>query len=624
MANLLHISFVPADDTTVIFAVAELRKYIEIACGIKSAIIHGRKPEGRFIQLGLGASGELEGEEAYRIDIRPDRILLLGGSPRAVLYAVYTFLEEHVGFRWFYPGEDITPKRSPEFLDLLMQSSSRKQYTPDFDTRMRRYLVYDLGKAGTQLAGAILETIPREADWMAKNRVNVFQFALDHNRHTLDHWKAFRKYIPEFRKRSITLGVGGHCSFMFLGPEEHKNHPDWYPSLDRIASHNDMFCTRNEEAVSHYIGNMKRFLRENPEVEYFAPWPNDNAVWCTCDMCRSLSVADRYLELNNRTFTELKAESPRIRMTHFVYQTHLDPPARVLPEKGLSVTICTWGRDLSVPFSDERTPSEFREALEKWRSITASNGAGLILHEKYARHLGFGPQTLPAPALEQDLRHFKSLRISGLELPMAYMGRWIKGLSYYAIARLLWDTGLSADGIIDDYCSYYYGPIHEHLKKAYEVFSESLHDWRYWSNNSVQCALQLKPGDPFPEWLLTHCRKVLKGARHAERIVRSSFPKVSREAEDFVARARGFITVLEYCQIEFQALEALAEGDLAFRRNDTEHAREFLRKAVHLTRKRNDIAANPELSAFVWDAVGTGPSGVLPLADASEWLRLVQ
>ncbi len=618
-----------SEDPVLLFAAQEMQKYLALSCGtgLEIRLGEGSKEAAFFLDV-QSRDDELE-RDGFSISVRSGRVQLTGGSPRGTLYSVYAFLEEYLGCRWFYPGEDLFPKHSPDFLASILSQQACKHYVPCFRVRMLRFLVYDLGPTGTALAEAVMKSVPAEADWMAKNRMNVFQFALDHNWNALAHWRGFRESLSEFQKRGITVGVGGHCAFMFMNPGEAEEHPEWFPCVDGKPLAEDMFCTNNEEAVRHYVEGLREFIDNNPEIGYFAPWPNDNAVWCRCDKCRDVPVADRYMRLAMRISREVKSVRPDLEVTHFIYGTHMMPPEKERPEGDMTLTLCMWGRDLSVPFADMRTSDEFRNVFERWREMAVQEGIPLVLHEKYARHLGFGPRLLPVPVLAEDTRYFKSRAVDGFELPMAYMGRWVKGLNLYTLAKLMWDTEADPELILSDYFREYYGAISGKLREAYEVFEGGFTDWSYWDNNMCQNGFFVEPERKFAPELKAYCDSVLAGISRcrvrideATVILKEHAGNADEETCDALRRRlQNLVEVVDYTEMEWCGLKSLIEGAELLGGLHKAEARRWFEKADRLERAREKRAADPEQMPLHWDATGNGPYGVFAAGSPRSWLK---
>ncbi len=618
-------------DPVLRFATEELGRYLREAGGVRPRIVSSPTPNGLTFECVVEAAEHPLNQDAFEIGFNPERIKLTGGSSRAVLYAVYAFLEGYLGYRWFYPGEDIVPEYSAEsssaLLNRLTGSGASKRSVPDFRVRMLRYLVFELGPAGTAIADAAMSSLAAEADWMAKNRLNIFQFALDHHRHSFAHWPAYRAAFPEFRKRGIRLGVGGHCMFLFMEPEAFAAHPDWFALLDGKRTPNGVFCTRSEAAVRHDIGGILRFLDGNPELEYFAPWPTDMARWCECDLCKPTPPADRYIQLARRIHAEINERFPHVEVTHFAYGTHVEPPEQERSEPGMTVTLCTWGRDYAVPFDDERTKTEFRHTFRQWHALTNEAGVPLVMHEKYARHLGFGPRLLPVPVLSADAQFFKSQNVDGFELPMAFMGRWVKGLDLYALARIMWDAAAPLDDVVDDYFRHYFGPLAGAAKRACEAAERGMPDWRYWDNNLVQKGALVEPGGEFPSELRAYAHAALDAIERALTLLDE------RLTADpvFAARAGKLAEVLDYAALEWRGLQVLMRGAALLvqasattgteRDRLLDQAKTAFTQAAHLDEARQARASDPSLLPLHWDATGHGPHCVFRPGAPHQWRR---
>ena len=144
------------------FAAEELQRYVERASGGKLRIVSEARA-GTAQALVQCANAELAGqldEEGIVIEAEGDRLVLSGGGERGTLYAVYVFLEDELGVRWFAPGErgEWVPKaETVEVADMVVR---RK---PAF--RYRSFTSFPLPPPG-EAAGSV-------ADWMVKNRINV-------------------------------------------------------------------------------------------------------------------------------------------------------------------------------------------------------------------------------------------------------------------------------------------------------------------------------------------------------------------------------------------------------------------------------------------------------------------
>ena len=144
--------------------------------------------------------------DEYRIVSEGDSVAFLGGSPRAVLYAVYDFLARRGGCRWFWDG-DIVPKRERiDFAGLDVREKSQ------FRFRGLRYFAHR-GLTRFQAEHWGFDDWKREIDWAVKNRLNLmmlrigqddlFQKAFPDIVAYPDAAKPLREAMPGYNNRSL-------------------------------------------------------------------------------------------------------------------------------------------------------------------------------------------------------------------------------------------------------------------------------------------------------------------------------------------------------------------------------------------------------------------------------------
>src|SRR6266540_1302184 len=75
-----------------------------------AAIIVGPGPLAAKYFPGVALAGF--GQEQLTIRTKGRRLLLAGGRPRGTLYAVYRFLQDQLGVRWWTPWATTVPKKS--------------------------------------------------------------------------------------------------------------------------------------------------------------------------------------------------------------------------------------------------------------------------------------------------------------------------------------------------------------------------------------------------------------------------------------------------------------------------------------------------------------------------------
>ena len=264
------------------FAAEEFRRYITEAAGVKVELLEDAALSSHHALLLAAPRQHIETlqfpqsnhEEAYRV-YTPDGggRVFSANAPRALLYAVYDFLETSLGYRWYfpYPEDNITPSLSPAAFDRLLQTVEDRETEPAFSFRSREFR--DVAPTTDKTDGLIVHQI----DWWAKLRMNRFLLNFNYASNT-ELWARWQtRILPEIKRRGMLVGLGEHGSYpLFLPPHRYANdHPEWYCEIDgkRIgAMHTEsgdwaQFCTTNPEAVATYLENFAAFVQEHPEVE---------------------------------------------------------------------------------------------------------------------------------------------------------------------------------------------------------------------------------------------------------------------------------------------------------------------------------------------------------------------
>lgn len=615
-----QIAIIRAKDPTVTesFAAEELQKYLGKITDKKFEIKDSAENGDFVFTVANQANPEIKelnlAREEYVIKSVKNGVVLSGGGDRGTLYAVYDFLEK-LGCRWYYmdPEDEIVPKLTVE---QVVDKAADLDFVerPDFKVRMRRFITYDLGPAGNPVAEKIMseEQMINRIDWMIKNRINIFQYGIDHNDDCYAHWPGYRAVFGEMTKRDLVIGAGGHMFFKFMPTETFKEHPEWFALIDGKRVEKSQFCTSNEEALKFYLDNILFFLKENPEIKYFAPWPSDMANFCQCEKCKDKSFSDRYLELSNRVYLMLKEKMPNVTYTHFPYHFYKEAPEKVKPERGMNITLCTWGRNMAYPFYDERNPAEFRRVFQEWKELAGQYDNTYILHEKYLRHLGMHYHPLPYAILKDEIGWFKEQGLDGFEVPMGYMGRRTKALNFYVTCKLMWDSGSDVDAIVVDYFKKCYGGNWAVMKKAYEAIVEAQPNLQYFGRCDDLGWRCTTNETRYPVSLLEYAENAAKQFEIA--VDNSKKAMESETDENIKARISRFIKSTDYAGEEWQACSYLCQatkhGDNLKKAENAEDYQaelnvieDYLNKAKELSDKRDRTAKADPGCGLYWDVL---------------------
>jgi len=484
------------------FAADELARYVNEATSISPEVSPDAALTGRHA-LGLVRSGAplaesvrepvASHEEAYRIYSTGDGGRMFSGrSPRALLYAVYDFLEEELGYRWYfpYPEDSVTPHLMPDAWEAVLAQTVDREESPAFAFREREFR--DVSPMNDQTDARIVQQI----DWWAKLRMNRFLLNFGYARDAA-LWKRWKEVlIPEIKKRGLLVGLGEHGSYpLFLPPARYaREHPEWYceiggkriPDMRIPGGAGTQFCTSNAEAVAEYLANFAAFVRDNPEIDFYYPAPNDVSSWCECEKCRGMSIADRYLRLDNQVAEMLARVKPGTRVMHLAYSNHRLPPEETLPDPMIDVDVACWGRDFAYPLSDPRTmpdDAEYLDVFRRWATIcgqvTGDVKPRFVYHCKLMRHYWLGLHLLPLSVIDEDFACAQELWLDGFDFPLGFLGIWTKALNAYVVAKKCWNPAPAVAVWTDRFFTDYYGEKAANARHIYRLVDEAFSDRRY-------------------------------------------------------------------------------------------------------------------------------------------------
>ncbi|MEW6355081.1 MAG: DUF4838 domain-containing protein [Planctomycetota bacterium] len=451
------------------FAAEELQNYLEKITGQKVPI-QAERTNGATNLIITGTDGV--GDEGFILRAEGNDLLLAGGGPRGRLYAVYEFIEKHLGVRWFGSdaSDEVIPKRSADEIIAIVKKGINDKQVPSFYFR----------EVSINLGG------PTSMSTLGKLRFNAVMtgYALS------DTWR--QTTLPELRKRGIDLVIGGHDTYRrFLPPEKHfVEHPDWSilrkgqrvgtDTLDGGAT----FCTTNKEALAIFLDNLAAHVKQMPEAKYIYPWPSDGARWCECETCNPISVGDRLLALDIAIAEAVKKVRPDMIVIHFAYGSHMEIPQDLRPPREMAISLSTWGRNFAYAMEEEGTDKKFRDALAGWSRICEETGCPLYVHSKLMRLFGNGFVLMPYAVAPRDMKFRKKMGVDGFDFHRGNYGWWTKGLNDSVIAKLAWNCEADVNAIIDDYFVAYWAPVGEDVRRIFLSVEKALPDRRYWAGHT--------------------------------------------------------------------------------------------------------------------------------------------
>lgn len=448
---------IPAENT----AAQELQKYLQQVTGAKLAITtEGAVPESAP-QLLVGQGTRVKrllprqnwaalGKDGIVIKSVGKHLVLAGGRPRGSLYAVYQFLEDSVGCRWWTATESTIPRKST--LNLPAQNVV---YRPTFDFR-EQYTT----------------DVHKDLSFAVKMRQNG-TFPYQDARHG-GHYKV--------------MGMG-HTFAYLLPPEKYfKDHPEWYsdfhnenkPCTSASAMpqpHKWQLNLTNKAMRAELTKNALEWVRDQPHAGVISVSQNDSQNYCRSagDLAmieREGSPSGPLIDCVNEVAAAIDKEFPGFLVDTFAYQYTRKPPKNIRPRENVIVRVCSIEGDFSKPL-DSAANQGIRDDIKNWQAISKH----LTIYDYTAN---FSSLLWPHPnlhVLAPNIRYFARNKPFGI---FSQGDAYTNGcgdftqLRTWLMGHLLWNPQLDEKKLTDDFMTGYYGAAAPHLQAYLDLAREGL------------------------------------------------------------------------------------------------------------------------------------------------------
>lgn len=373
-----------------------------------------------------------------------DDLILAGGHPRGTLYAVYTFLEDYVGCRWWSSTVSTIPRKP-----TIRLRPANIRYVPPLEYRSAFWFdAFD-------------------GDWAVRNKCNGHAHRLDAKRGG--------KHIYEGHV---------HTFYRLIPPDKYfKDHPEWFSEIDGKRTYKRaQLCLTNEQMRKELVKNLKARLRENPAATIASVSQNDWHGNCQCSRCAAIekeegSPAGLMLRFVNAVAADIEKEFRHVAISTLAYQYTRKPPKYVKPRHNVIVRLCSIECSFSKPLSDERN-KKFRDDIVGWSKIC--NRLYIWDYTTNFRH-----HIMPHPNLRvlgPNVKFFVDHNAKGIFEQGAYTtnGAEMAELRAWVLAKLLWKPTLDGEKLINEFLHSYYGPAAPHVKAYLDVTHDAVEasgDW---------------------------------------------------------------------------------------------------------------------------------------------------
>ncbi len=375
-------------------------------------------------------------------------LYITGGGDAGCGFAVYAFLEDVCGARFFHPGA--LGEHMPDLPDLSVDDLSLRQ-VPSFQYRRM---------------------------WPSSRMPD---------RRMYNEWRRWYS-----RSRQGGPGVAmGHNLFRIVPEELFEEHPDYFPMLGgvRIDPRSGMGWQpelANPGVVQLAVDRARASFDASEDVYSFSLSMNDSDGWSESPEAlaqdppeyrnsQTDGKARRMIVFANQVAEETTKTHPDRYQVFYAYKSTLLPPASPACHPNVIPSICHWGigGDAFHPItaSAEISPNNviYRKALEGWDAIAEKLIAREYWCSPYADPLLKSGVT---PILFEDIPYYRDHGFMACSSEAeADWGNL--ALNHYVAARLMWNADLDPQELLDDYFASYYGdagePMRAYFTRIWEV-----------------------------------------------------------------------------------------------------------------------------------------------------------
>ena len=440
------------------FAAGELARYLAEMTGEACPVVHevdsevgfyvGRSPA---IEAMLeGVEWEALGGDGIVMRTVDGKLLLSGGRPRGARNAVYTFLEEHMGVRWWTRTEEDVPRvdelRIPE-LDVV--------YRPPFDFRA----IISQGAHRKPYAFKVRNNGPESK--FDPDGESIIRHLLPWRELFVDHPEWFMyDPVPGDLEKKYTFSMG--LDQLEEGSEAHEvarrtNRLPYQP------------CMTSEGALA--AATRAAFARLKEQYPLMADYPprvlwvvqQDGGWMCKCGNCSAVreiegSDSANWVRFLNFIADQIRGKYPDVVVGMHAYLHTIKPPKTVRPRDNVLIYMASLNRDHGKDFSRLANGDYVKEwcriAQQVWVWDYDANFRNYIM--PHPNHL-VTPRTIKF-CHEAGATGYRCQGALGEWSDLVYMRGWIN-------CRLAWDPTLDPDALREEYLDGYFGPAGPYLKQ---------------------------------------------------------------------------------------------------------------------------------------------------------------
>ncbi|MFZ5829617.1 MAG: DUF4838 domain-containing protein [Planctomycetota bacterium] len=378
--------------------------------------------------------------------------------------AIYTFLQEHLGVRWLWPGElgeDVVRRKT------IALAPGEMRYHPQIRARGGTLNFSMLSNQGYGKAH----------QWTRQQRLQLDSLEISGGHAFSDWWERYHKAHPDV----FALQPDGTRS----------GFPD--PRTVKL-------CESNPKVAELWLKDVEEQLAKDPNRTAFNASPNDGwaSGHCVCENCRAWdhpdgeprlfhwaghnatlpALTDRDVTFANRLAERLKKRYPNkeyyVAMLSYGHSRPVPVEARPA-DNVIMVSVANFYGRTGLVDQGSTWGTTHREQFEAWGKLAPR----LIWRPNTGSPAGW-QQGLPDLSIAQTIKDLKFVADNhgiGIFIDGVWEHWATQGPQYYVMAHLIWDPSRDGQAVLDDYYARGFGPAAEHVRAYYDLIEQARMDY---------------------------------------------------------------------------------------------------------------------------------------------------
>lgn len=389
-------------------------------------------------------------------------------SSSGVLYGVYDFLNDVIGYEFFAADEIYYEKKK----DVPLYDYSGFTVNPSFEMRM-------------------LRNADLRDDSLTVMRYRMVYPSPAFGMVTWGHGQLTQYILPD---APCTCGLST-CT----GTSYKECHPDWF---SQVGTHNQQLCWTGGEVLETVTANrFIEYFQQYPDAEYFMFGQEDNMSYCDCQRCRDAIEAYagrpsglQIAFMNNvikKTTAWLNENQPGRQVKYIVYayygieaapvKTTADGQIvpysdKVDPDDSLYIFYAPIGANFAFQI-DSTANAEVYKNLSEWRAVADGQ---LIM---YLYDINFRSYFINFNNFGTAKGMYETCKELGVacmtsQAADTYVSCFVEMRSYVE-SSLMWDLSLSYDDLVRKFMKAYYKDAADYLYQYYTIIRDR---YAYYQN----------------------------------------------------------------------------------------------------------------------------------------------